>query len=319
LAIGKVVRNLYMRSGVRDHVPMDTKVRLRRRWVRLARRAGRPISSPQLPRPPLARTRKPLRLTHALLACDLNSHYLDSWPLVRRAWLEVANMEPRLVLIAKEDEAPSALLADERVRVFQPIEGVATALQAQCIRLLYPALVEGAEGVLISDMELVPLDPDYFHGPPALLDERFFVSYRDDPFLARTEIAIPYNAAHPETWAEIFRVDGTERMRETLEEWTAPVRFDGVRGGDGWFTDQRTLFRYVFDWPEHAQRLWMLDDDYTGYRRLERWTVEEDGIAPDLRRELLARRYTDYNSLVPHRQFRELNERVLALALESIR
>jgi hypothetical protein len=319
LAIGKVVRNLYVRSGVRDHVSMDAKVRLRRQWVRLARRAGRPMSSPQLPRPPLARTRKPLRLTHVLLACDLNSHYLDSWPLVRRAWLEIASVEPLLVLIAEEDEAPQELLADERVRLFRPIEGVATALQAQCIRLLYPALVEGADGVLISDMELVPLDPDYFHRPLGLLDERFFVSYRDDPFLARMEIAIPYNAAHPKTWAEIFGVDGAERMRTTLAEWTAPVSFDGVRGGDGWFTDQRTLYRYVFDWPEHERRLWILDDDYTGYRRLERFTVEEHGITEAHRRDLRARRYTDYNSLVPHSANRETNELVLELALEALR
>jgi hypothetical protein len=43
-----------------------------------------------------------MRLTHALLGCDLNPRYLESWELVRRAWLEVADVEPVLVLVAAD-------------------------------------------------------------------------------------------------------------------------------------------------------------------------------------------------------------------------
>jgi hypothetical protein len=258
-----------------------------------------------------------MRLSHVLVASDLNPRYLESWPLVSRGWEEVAGLEPILVLVAPAPEVPSNLAQDPRVRVVDPLPEVHTAFQAQCIRLLYPALIEAPGAVLISDMELVPLDPAYFHRTVAGVDERFFAAYRGEVLFDRHEISIPYNAARPTTWAEIFRIDGVSEVKERLAAWAATVDYSGSRGGPGWYTDQLMLYETLIPWGERTARLWLMDDQFTGYSRLERDVLMRAGRLPDeCRRRIRRRRYTDFDSCVPHRDFAALNEAVLELALD---
>src|SRR5439155_24706905 len=138
----RALRRLYVASGIRRMLPHRLKVAIRRVWVRIARRIGYPISSPLVPRPPLDRRRRPMRLARALIACDLNPDYLAFWPSTRRAWEEIVGIEPLLVLVAGPDEIPPELQGDEAVIPFPPVGGIHTTLQAQSIRLLYPGLVD---------------------------------------------------------------------------------------------------------------------------------------------------------------------------------
>lgn len=258
-----------------------------------------------------------MRLTHVLLACDTNPRYLECWELARRAWPAIVGIEPRLVLVASEEEIPANLREDELIHVFEPLADLHTAFQAQCIRLLYPALLDAPGAVLIADMELMPIDPRYFHGPLAGLDRSLFVAYRD-VHLPRGEIAIPYNAAAPTTWAEIFGILGPEDIRARLREWGRGLAYGGTRGGAGWYTDQIVLHDVLIPWGSRSRRLWVLDDQFTGYRRLEREEIEAaGGLTPTVRRRIRARRYTDFNCLVPHGRFRAINEEVVELAIRA--
>jgi hypothetical protein len=319
VSLSRTFRTAYVRSGLQGALPHGLKHTVRRIWVHVARKAGYPISSPLVPRPPLRPGRVPMRLSHALLACDLNPDYLDFWPGARRAWREIVGIEPLLVLVAAPDEVPPELGSDEAVVVFQPVAGIHSALQAQCIRLLYPALVETDRAVVITDIDLYPLDPRYFHEPIAKLDRDYFVSYRDILF-NRGEVSIVFNAATPGTWGEVFGVEGLDDVRRHLADWGAGKEYDGRRGWEGWHTDQRTLYRALREWPARDERLWTLDDDYCGFNRLDRLELEhEDGLLAHRRRALRAMKYSDYNCLGPYREHRELNKLVLELGLEAAR
>lgn len=299
---------------------MKTRIAFRRKWVALAPIVGYPIASPARPRPRVPRNgRVPMQLTHVLVASDLNPNYLESWPLIRRAWPLIAGLEPVLVLVARREEAPPELLTDPQVRLFEPIEGVHTAFQAQCIRLLYPSLVETAGAVLISDMELVPMNPAYFHRSLTGIDKRCFVAYRGDLILDKGEIPMPFNAALPGTWAELFGVVDEAEVRARLSEWAAQTEYEGSRGGEGWFTDQRLLYRAAIPWGEATGRLWLLDEDFTRFSRLSRKELLDDPTVSAERRRLIRRRkYSDYNSCIPHGEYRERNELVLELAAASL-
>src|SRR5207237_1295935 len=53
----------------------------------------RPPCAAAVPRPALAaRGTQTLRLTHALLAADLNARYVGLWPVAKRAWAELAGL-----------------------------------------------------------------------------------------------------------------------------------------------------------------------------------------------------------------------------------
>jgi hypothetical protein len=273
------------------------------------------------PRPRLERSRNanPFRLSHVLLACDLNSDYLDFWPTTRKAWKEIVGLDASLVLVAERDAIPAALRDDPAVIPFEPVEGVHPTFQAQCIRLLYPALIETPGAVIISDIDLYPLRRSYFRDPVSRLDARFFVVYRDDR-VDRAEFDMMFNAGSPATWGEVFDVDGISDVRAHLAAWADGMQYDGRRGWDGWYTDQRMLYQKLTTWPARSERLWVLDDQYCGYSRLNRdKLVNEDGLEPWRVAGLRRLEYSDFNCFVPYRDHRAINERVLEIGLEVSR
>ncbi|HUZ82076.1 MAG TPA: hypothetical protein VMU73_07500 [Gaiellaceae bacterium] len=258
-----------------------------------------------------------MRLGRALMACDLNPDYLEYWPSVRRAWTEIVGVEPLLVLIADDDRVPADLRADPLVIPFAPLPHVHTALQAQCIRLLYPAILDIEDAVIISDVDLFPLRRSYFVAPLERLDHRLFVSYRDVR-LERKEVAIAFNAATPSTWAELFDVSDLAGVRLRLAEWTSEVEYDGRRAWPGWYRDQEILYDTLMRWPDAPNRWWAFDDDYTRYRRLDKLELErEDGLEPHRRKGLREGSYSDYVCMFPYGEHREVNDLVLRLALDA--
>jgi len=280
----------------------------------------RPRSSHVLPQPPRPRRREPtLRLTHALVAADLNPRYLDFWPLVRRAWQEVAELEPVLVLVADEAQVPEHLRADPAVRLFAPLPELHTALQAQCIRLLYPALLSAEGGVIISDADMVPMNHRYFHRPTLGVAQSHFVAYRD-VYVASGEVPMCYNAALPRTWSTIFEVATLDDVRTRLAQWGAAVEYAGVRGGTGWLTDQQLLYRTLLDHGRRSRNVWILDDHYAGYRRLENAVLLRRGrLDARDRRRILRGAYSDFHCVHPYGEFRELNDLAVDLAIAGAR
>lgn len=313
----RAMRSVYVRSGLQRAIPHGLKARLRRRWLAIARAFDYPISSPRLPRPPLRDGRRPIRLGRALVACDLNPSYLGYWPSARRAWLDIVGVEPLLVLIADDHDTPEELKDDPYVVSFSPLPGIHTALQAQCIRLLYPAIVDTDDAVVISDVDLYPLRRSYFVDPLEQLDARFFVSYRDVR-LEQRELPIAFNAATPKTWGDVFDVSSVTEVRARLAEWTAGLDYHGGRAWPGWYRDQQILYETLTGWDEAPTRWWAMDDDYTRYNRLDRLHVERDGgLGPARKRGLREQAYSDYVCLFPFEDHREVNDLVLQLALDA--
>jgi hypothetical protein len=288
-------------------------------WRRLLGRLRPfPSSAPVVPRPKRLRGGRRLVLTHALVASDLNARYLDFWPLARRAWTDVVDLEPLLVLVAEEADAPAALLADPGVRLFPPLAGVHTALQAQCIRLLYPALLETDGAVVTSDIDMVPLNRSYFTRPASRVGADDFVAYRD-VILANGEIPICYNAARPATWRTILGVETPDGVRARLADWTHEIEYEGSRGGVGWARDQHILYRILVEHGRRTPNVWILDDAFTGFRRLERESFRKPKeIAERERRRIRRGAYSDFHCLAPYDAFREVNDLVVDLAVDGL-
>ena len=292
----------------------DLVERARRLRGRLRRR---PPCATAVPRPRTATRREPtLELSHALLAVDLNPAYAALWHVAKRAWTEIAGVDPLLVLVAERNAVPDELASDPAVRIFEPEPSLHTAFQAQCIRLLYPALLGSARGVITSDVDMVPMSPGYFHRPLRNIDARHFVCYRDDT-LPLGELPICYNAALPATWASIFGIADLDDVRACLRRWADGVDY-GPRGSRGWTTDQRTLYRILLERGLRERDVWILDDYYTGYRRLERAYVEKWGRVPEPSRELIAKRaYSDFHLLSADDERASLNDAIVDLAIAA--
>ena len=103
-----------------------------------------------------------MKIDLCLTAVDLKKQYLLQFPITKLFWNEVIGIPFKVILIA--DKIPKGF---ERYRkdiiLFPPIPNMHTAYQAQCVRLLYPALMkEYNNSILVSDMDLVPLSKKFF-------------------------------------------------------------------------------------------------------------------------------------------------------------
>jgi hypothetical protein len=294
---------------------LRAKERIRRLRARARRR---PPCARVVPRPRTVHPGTPgLELSHALLAVDLNPQYARLWPVAKRAWAEIAHVEPVLVLVARRNAVPPELATDPSVLVFEPEPSIHTAFQAQCIRLLYPALLEAQGGVVTSDIDMVPMNPRYFHGPLSRIDRRHFVCYRDDT-LPLGELPICYNAALPTTWASVFDVADLDGIRVRLRQWAEGVDYDGARGGAGWTMDQQRLYRVLLERGRRERDVWILDDYYTGYRRLERAYVEKwKSISDDARHGIEHSSFSDFHLLAADSEYAALNEKIVCAAIAA--
>jgi len=265
----------------------------------------------------------PLRVDTVLLACNENPHYLDFWPTVKRAWSQIVGI--RAVLVFVGAELPAHLQDDPDVIFFKAIPSWPTATQAQCIRLLYPALLTGSAGVTINDIDMIPMQREFY--------VECFEHYTSDQLVGLRgidehwrEVYMNGIAAAPATWGEMFSIRTVDDVRAQLRMWSELHVADGIhaiKGGIGWCTDQRIFYQRVKEWaaarPERlAFAPWMDPSSAAVARtRLDRIRPAEWDTV-EARRQLFLPsaygRYTDFHMPPYHENAKVLDEIVVRIA-----
>lgn len=234
-----------------------------------------------------------MKLGRAIVASDLNPHYLSFWPVVHEAWNKVVGIPVTLVLIS--DELPPDIQHPEDVVLFPPIPEIPTASIAQCIRLLYPAMMDDCDdAVIVSDMDMIPTSRRYFCNPVRKVDNDAYVTYRGIHH-KQAQIYMCYSCAKPSVWREIVGMEmSRDAALDTLRRWNATFRPDGKHGGRGWSADQRMLYKMVTE-NLAKTRVVALTDHHTGFRRLDRNGGPWRSMTPELEGDLRSDRYTDFH------------------------
>lgn len=229
-------------------------------------------------------------------ASDLNPLYMDFIPNFIKAWSKLfPNADVIIVLVASE--IPESLVSySKNIRIFKPIDGINTAFQAQCIRLLYPQYIERNEGVLITDMDMLPMNRFYYENAIQSISNDTFVCYRD--CLLPNEIPICYVIALPNIWKEVFEGG-------SLEKWHIGINSDGRHGGVGWNTDQSVLIK---QYNEYSGKKTILNDSITKYNRLDRIHSNQFANLNELRNKIKNGEYSDYHCLRPYSENKEMND-----------
>jgi hypothetical protein len=186
-----------------------------------------------------------MKLSCALVACNDNPHYLQFWPIVKKAWWDIVGIPCIMIYVA--ETIPNSLKTDSAVIHFQPIQGWPTATQAQVIRLLYPALLKGSGAIVLSDMDILPMQRNFFHKGFEPFEENQIVSLRGIDEQEK-QIYMCYVGATPQTWQDLFGIHTPNDIRARLEEWSRQTPADGQHGGQGWCTDQEILYQVVKGW-----------------------------------------------------------------------
>ncbi len=197
-------------------------------------------------------------IDRVILAVNENPDYHDYWEHIAKAWSRFIGVKPTLIYIGEGEEFFSREVG-EVIRI-PPVEGVPTAFQAQCVRLLAPVLFPD-EICVIADIDQFAFNTEFFHRPFDVLGEDSFIIYELLPIVKkraqRIEFRMSYNAAKGEIFSEIFGVKNVEEIRQTLALW-----YHQEHEKYGFHTDQTLLFRYVSRWDKFDTHCYHLGRNY---------------------------------------------------------
>ena len=141
---------------------------------------------------------------------------------------------------------------------FEPIEGIPTSLQAQTIRLLLPAYFPD-DVCIISDIDMIPLNREYFIDSVAGLPEDTFVVYRE--VAAIPKFPMCYIAAKGSVFKEVFHINDVAAIKDIITYWHSL--------NIGWNTDERVLYHCLLQWPLYEKKCIRLGHE--AVRRIDRY------------------------------------------------
>jgi hypothetical protein len=124
---------------------------------------------------------------------------------------------------------------------------VNTAFVGQNMRLYYPALLTlpDDELVMITDMDMLPMNDTYFKQGLETYTKCDFIYYRE---IEGNQFYMLYNAAHPSTWATVFGIQSEADIEQRIYD-TYNAQYDGIPGSTAWYTDQEILYERLIRYP----------------------------------------------------------------------
>jgi len=242
-----------------------------------------------------------MKLGTVVGACNLNPLYSEFVPIFIKSWKTLFPEIDVIVLLISESLPEYFTEYSEYIKLIPPIEGIHTAFHSQNIRLLYPQNIQKNEGVLITDIDMIPMNRFYYEDAIKNISDDTFISYRD--CLLPDELPMCYNIAIPSVWKSIFE-------NESLEKWYTRAEYDGNHGGLGWNIDQLVL---IEKYNSYQGKKIILNDKITRYKRLDREGFNFNKLENNtLQIEVASGLYSDYHCLRPYSKYKEINDKIVS-------
>ena len=103
-----------------------------------------------------------MKLDCVLTAVNEKQIYIDFIPFFIKAWKKLYPLvDIKIILVA--DKIPDNFLKyKNNIILFKPLDNIFTAYISQYIRLLYPCILKYKNGVLITDIDMIPMNKTYY-------------------------------------------------------------------------------------------------------------------------------------------------------------
>lgn len=248
-----------------------------------------------------------LKLDCVLTAVNENRLYLDFIPIFIKTWNKLyPKTDVKIILIM--NEIPSDLKEySKNIIIFKPIENISTSFISQYIRILYPTILNYKSGILITDIDMLPMNRDYFSKYIKNISIDNFV-YMRNSMLNKSQFYVCYNIATSKVWRDIFNIHSLEDIIKRLEFVYNNINYIDGTYNHAWNTDQFDLYKYVTSWHTYTRNLIILKDFDTNYNRLDRenFDLSDQTIV----RKIKNGEYTDYHCLRPYKDYQEINNEI---------
>lgn len=252
-----------------------------------------------------------MKLNCVLTAVNDNPLYVDFIPLFIKTWNKLyPSVDVKIIFIAQS--IPRHLIPyQENLILFVPPHGISTAFISQYIRLLYPALLDYENGIMITDMDILPMNRSYYTKNIELFDDDCFIYLRHVCMCEYQQIAMCYNVAKNKTWSNIFNITSLDDIKLRLREVYQRVNYKDGHNNMGWCSDQIDLFQSIKNWEKRDTHFKVLHDKQTGFCRLDRNTFDIRNTT--LQSYIKNGMFSDYHCYRPYETYKDINEMIYEL------
>ena len=262
-----------------------------------------------------------MRLDTVLTSVNINELYIDFIPNFVDHW-KILFPEINIVIVLISDYIPEKFLQYEKYIILysNKLKTIPSAFQSMCIRNLYPCLLENYGNILISDIDMMPMNRKYYETPIIDLSENKFVTYRD-VLINIEEYPMCYNIANTKVWSDIFNIKSINELDNLLSAWYEESNYkitNPTLSGINNF-DQKILFKYLQKFNLKTGNLIVLNDSMCSYHRLDRLRTNNilhtyvgdlfinNEINPI---DIKNRKFSDYHSLRPYELYKIYNDKI---------
>jgi len=262
-----------------------------------------------------------MRINTVLTSVNINELYIDFIPNFVDHW-EILFPEIKIVIVLISDYIPEKFLKYEKYIILysNKLTSIPSAFQAMCIRNLYPCILENHGNILISDIDMMPMNREYYENPIMYLSENKFVTYRD-VLITIDEYPMCYNIANTKVWSDIFNIKTINELDNLLSAWYEESNYKitnpSLSGINNF--DQKILFKCLQKFNLTTENLIVLNDRLCNYHRLDRLRTNniDHTFVGDLFRsgeinpiDIRRGKYSDYHSLRPYELYKSYNDKI---------
>lgn len=263
-----------------------------------------------------------MKLSCVLSAVNNDPLYIDFIPNFIKHWSFLfPEVQIKIILIG-EKIPDEYVIYKKNIILFNELPNIASSFQAMCIRNLFPALIDTSGGVLITDIDMMPMNRKYYETPIENINENNFVTYRD-VLINHQEYPMCYNIATPNIWSKIFNIKNLDDLKKTIILWYQQSNYaktnPNLKGIHSF--DQKILFSKLQEFNKETKNLIVLNDEITGYYRLDRLPTSEKThvfignlfykntiVNKD---DIINLKFHDYHSLRPYKEYKLYNDLIL--------
>lgn len=247
-----------------------------------------------------------MKLDCILTAVNDEDVYLGFIPIFIKTWNKLyPNVDVKIVLISTKIPE-NLIIYKNNIILFEPIKNILTSFTAQFIRLLYPCILNYKNGVMITDMDMLPMNRTYYTNNIIEHDDNKFIYYRKSALGGQSQIAMCYNIATPSTWKDIFKIDTVQDIKNKLIDMADKNNIKPGFRYSSWSLDQRFLYTELTNWNKATNNFICLTDRNTKFKRLCR-SHKFDINNITIRNNIADGKYTDYHCLRPMRVYSKIN------------
>jgi|APSaa5957512535_1039671.scaffolds.fasta_scaffold21804_3 hypothetical protein len=252
-----------------------------------------------------------MKIGCVLTACNEKPLYADFIPVFVDAWKALfPNITVRIIYVSNDNVPDKFSDYKEHIIHYKPPHNVSSAFVSQYIRILYPSIIDCDGAIIISDIDMLPMNTDYYTLPLEKIPEDKFVIMRSHVLVKLKQYPICYNVAHQNTWSALNNIGSEDDITAKLCTVFSNITYVDGDKKQGWSVDQIDLYNMVQSSVKVS--IVFLTDKHTNFKRINRKYVRN--ASDD---KIISGNYSDYHALRPYYKFKEENDRIVQ-ALKKI-